>query len=226
MRSGASSKCTRRRFLGYLPLAGIGLAAADAFALEPRWLRLTDLDFSEYGAGRTFIHFSDLHYKGNEAYADRIVETINGLTPDFVVFTGDLVESRSFEFLDAALALVASIDAPVYGVWGNHDPRHNGALGLYRRSFEATGGRFLVNERVDLGPLAIHGVDGINVFLNEEGKPKILLCHYPAVGHIRMDSEYLLALCGHSHGGQVRVPFYGALVTPYVVGPQLLAQML
>ena len=58
--------------------------------------------------------------------------------------------------------------------------------------------------------------------LNEERAPdvpcQIYLTHYPtAVDHIK-DAQYALILAGHSHGGQVRLPFIGALILPYGVG--------
>src|SRR5205823_6684985 len=66
-----------------------------------------------------FVHFSDFHHKGNATYAAEVVRTINDLAPDFVCFTGDLVEQRHFS--DEALGFIQQIKAPVYGCPGNHE---------------------------------------------------------------------------------------------------------
>ena len=45
----------------------------------------------------------------------------------------------------------------------------------------------------------------------------ILLLHYPLMAE-KVAHSYDLLLAGHSHGGQVRLPFYGAFIVPYWVG--------
>jgi predicted MPP superfamily phosphohydrolase len=49
------------------------------------------------------------------------------------------------------------------------------------------------------------------------GAKNILLLHFPLLAE-RVRNKFDLMLAGHSHGGQVRLPFYGALVLPYWVG--------
>ena len=50
------------------------------------------------------------------------------------------------------------------------------------------------------------------------GGKNILLLHYPLLAERLVPERYDLILAGHSHGGQVRLPFYGALIVPYWVG--------
>ena len=66
-----------------------------------------------------FVQFSDLHYKGDAEYAAEVVGTINPLAPEFVCFTGDLVEDA--RFAPAALDFIRQIHRPVYGCPGNWD---------------------------------------------------------------------------------------------------------
>ena len=46
--------------------------------------------------GFRFVHFSDVHHKGDRAYLHRVVDKINSLHPDFSCFTGDLIEESHF----------------------------------------------------------------------------------------------------------------------------------
>ncbi len=102
---------TRRKFLALGTLAFPAAVAADA-CLEPTNLRVTKLALNENGDCR-FVHFTDFHYKGNAAYAADLVRTINELAPQFVLFTGDLVEDK--RFTPEALDFIRQIAAPVYG---------------------------------------------------------------------------------------------------------------
>lgn len=208
---------TRRTFLKRMTLALGGLAAADALGLEPRWLDVTRLDFSHLGLGKTIVHLTDLHYRGNRAWLESILEITRAEKPDLVCFTGDLVDRKNTEHLAGALDLLKSCGAPLYGVMGNHDPYDPTSLKIFRSGAKAAGGAWLTNEAVDFGNFVLHGTSGPYGLKRVEPKPKILLCHYPAVGDKPGTQPYDLILSGHSHGGQCRVPLVGALFLPSFV---------
>ena len=106
-------KFNRRRFL-QLALAGAPLlAAGDAMVLEPEWLKTRMLRIGTAAPTHRLAHITDLHYKGDRAYLREIVEQVNALKPDFVCFTGDLVEKAAF--LGGALEGLSGIQAPLYG---------------------------------------------------------------------------------------------------------------
>ncbi len=73
---------------------------------------------------------------------------INELAPDFVCFTGDLIEDRAF--VGEALCFVRQIKAPVYGVPGNHDYSTQAPFAEYEKAFAATGGGWLPARNVTL----------------------------------------------------------------------------
>ena len=111
-------KLTRREFLG-LGLAALPAAiGVDSRFVEPSWLRVTQFDLASEVTCR-FVQFSDLHYKGDAEYASEVVRTINALEPEFVCFTGDLIEEA--RYAPAALEFIRRIDRPVYGSPGNWD---------------------------------------------------------------------------------------------------------
>jgi len=178
----------------------------------------TFLDKSDLSLGKRIIHFSDLHFKGDLEHGRKVVELINAKKPDWVFFTGDLLEYGSRRSLEQALELLQELHSPCYSVLGNHDPSDSKALELFDRALIATGGKLLRNERLDMDGFVLHGVSSARPLPVKENKKKILLCHYPVVANSEVEQKYDLILCGHSHGGQVRLPFFGALIVPRGVG--------
>lgn len=211
------SRITRRRFLGLSALALPAVLGADSAALETTALRVTKL---KQGAGDCrFVHFTDFHYKGDADYAAEVVTAINGLTPDFVCFTGDLVEEA--HFAADAFAFIRQIKAPVYGTPGNHDFQSGVPHSEFADAFAATGGAWLVDDshllpERDLELIGF-GRRGVQAFKRQQASRQILLLHYPQIAN-GLGREFDLILAGHSHGGQVRLPFFGALVLPRGVG--------
>lgn len=208
---------TRRTFLKRTTLALGGLAAVDVLGVEPRWLEITRLDFSHLGIGRTIVHLTDLHYRGDRAWLGSILEITRAEKPDLVCFTGDLVDRKNTRHLAEALELLKSSGVPLYGVMGNHDPYDPSSLEVFRTGGRAGGGAWLMNEAADLGSFVLHGTSGPYGLTRTESKPKILLCHYPAVGDKPGHQPYDLILSGHSHGGQCRIPCLGAVFLPSFV---------
>jgi predicted MPP superfamily phosphohydrolase len=210
------SKISRRKFLGLGALALPATLGAGS-ALETTMLRVTKL---RHGPGACrFVHFSDLHYKGDADYAAEVVRTINGLAPDFVCFTGDLVEEA--RFAPEALRFIRQISSPVYGAPGNHDYQSEVPFSDYATAFSATRGGWLADSSALLPEHDLELVGfargGVGAFKEPRASRQILLLHYPEVAQ-GLGREFALILSGHSHGGQIRLPFYGALVLPKGVG--------
>jgi hypothetical protein len=95
-----------------------------------------------------FVHFSDLHHKGDRAHTQAVVEMINSLSPDFVCFTGDIVEEA--KFLPESLELLSGVKSPIYGVPGNHDYSSGVSFDDIRKCFLSTGGNWLVDEQTTI----------------------------------------------------------------------------
>src|SRR5436305_9249395 len=208
---------TRRKFLALAALALPAAVGADARWIETKALRVTSLI-----RGRThrFVHFTDLHHKGDVAYATEVVRTINELAPQFVCFTGDLVENRAFA--PEALNFIRQIKAPVYGSPGNHDYWCGASFAEYDRAFAATGGAWLVDRSVILHngiELVGLGAASWRHIPPRRTQQRIALMHYPIQARQFKNEQFELMLAGHSHGGQVRLPFYGAPILPWGVGP-------
>lgn len=215
------NRLSRRHFLLTLGTACAGAPVAtltDARWLEPTWLKVRHLRAGEGPPAVRLVHFSDLHYKGDRAYAESVIKTINSFSPDLVCFTGDIMEQA--RFLPEALEILSGIQSPLFGVPGNHDYSSGASFEVIGQCFAATGGAWLLNEQqaVAGGKINLVGITCRSFYhvappLNPEAKT-VLLMHYPAWIKYQGDQRFDLALAGHSHGGQVRVPFYGALVLP------------
>ena len=214
-------RMTRRRFLwSVATLSPVGVLADSRF-IEPQWVKIKRLKLSAGQPGHRLVHFSDLHHKGDVRLLKSVVAMINSLAPDTVCFTGDLIEET--RFLPEALEILAGIKAPMFGVPGNHDYWSKTSFEPISRCFATTGGAWLVDEQrvIADGKINLIGVANLGprhpVPATVAGMKNILLVHYPAWVKNLGVTKFDLILAGHSHGGQVRLPFYGAVIVPFGV---------
>ena len=213
-------RLSRRQFLGLGLCALPAAAGLDGRFVEPTWPHVTHFDLTPQPKCR-FVQISDWHYKGDARYASEVVRTINGLEPEFVCFNGDLVEDA--RFASAALDFIRQIQRPVYGCPGNWDYGSGADFSEYEKAFRATSGAWLVDRSIvlpnrDLELIGV-GLRGVLALGEARATRRVLLLHYPMQADRLDGRRYDLILAGHSHGGQVRLPFYGAPVLPYGVGP-------
>jgi predicted MPP superfamily phosphohydrolase len=140
--------------------------------------------------------------------------------PDVLLLGGDFVTTRA-GYIDQLAPLLAEIPAPMgkFGVFGNHDVRSN--TGVLRRYLERAGVRVLDNEVISLpsphGDVSLLGLDDPIWGRPEarempEGGPRIVLMHAPDGLLTLGDRHFDLAMCGHTHGGQIVL----AGVRPYM----------
>ncbi len=213
---------SRRRFLLGVLLASPVLAVGDARWLEPTWVRTRRLRLTQGNPTHRIVQLTDVHHKGDRAYLQAVVKKVNALSPDFVCFTGDLIEKT--KYLTEALELFAGIKSPVYGVPGNHDYWSKAPFGAIAKCLASTGGAWLLDRQqvTGDGKFSIAGATCLH-----SGRPplkpnpstrNLYLMHYPAWAKEMGVRKYDLLLAGHSHGGQVRLPFFGALIVPFGVG--------
>jgi predicted MPP superfamily phosphohydrolase len=214
-------RINRRHFLLWSVVAAPALVWTDAYWLEPKWVKTRHVKLGGENPSHRIVHITDVHHKGDRAYLESVVARINALSPDAVCFTGDLIEEKSF--IPEALEIFKKIKSPVYGVPGNHDYWCHASFAEIGKAFATTGGAWLMDSQVTTADGKIH-ITGVTC---SKGRPaalapkangkNILLIHYPLLAE-KVAHPFDLLLAGHSHGGQVRIPFYGALVLPYWVG--------
>lgn len=202
--------------------------------MEPSLLSVTRVeiyaaDLPEMADGLRIVQFSDTHFgfDYNVRRFERAVEKMNALDPHIVVFTGDLYEEYAKYPADDSgiVAALSAIHAPQgkYAVLGNHDYGRN-AQDDSIRALEAGGFTVLRNESVDLSLLGITltGIDdcffGSGRSFDLSSLPtdtyNLVLCHEPDLFAESDQSALDLLISGHTHGGQVRLPFLGELILP------------
>jgi len=181
------------------------------------------------GTGKLrLVHISDLHCDGIRRTENRIPGIVKSLNPDLILFTGDAANNkRGLPDFKAVMKSLSKI-APVFAVNGNHDSRGGRFFDLYGgtgvEKLNCRGTRLTVRDT----SLYICGVDVDNETCLAEtlamvpSEPfSIFLYHYPAGVDSAQKKDIDLFLCGHTHGGQVRLPFYGALFTNSTRGKDL-----
>ncbi len=214
---------TLRRVLG--AILGVGMLGAllvfYAVKIEPTWIQERTVVLGSPARVRC-IHITDIHYRGDRRYLERVVEQVNALPGDFVCLTGDIVED--LPFLDEALDILAGVSKPMYGVRGNHDCWDAAAVAALRDCCRSTGGDWLLDESVLVldGRVEVIGSTGrlSRLPAPKSGSPaaRVLLVHDPIAAARITNAQFDVILAGHTHGGQVRIPGKGALLDLVLVG--------
>lgn len=171
------------------------------------------------------LHITDTHYGHPDMRTPRlnaIVAQANRLKPELIVLTGDYIGGKLLDkprsWLEEALPPLAALQAPlgVYAVLGNHDQPHWTPRVMARQVQP----KLLINSSADVGPLvivglnsAVHGMNMTRGFQDvPKGKPVLLLMHEgDFLSYHKPPANPVLALGGHTHGGQVVLPLIGSL---------------
>jgi uncharacterized protein len=239
--SRATGGFSRRRFLtgAGLTLAGLTVYSTEIarhnLVLEHRDLHIARLPDAFHGF--RIAQLSDIHLEEftEDIFLEYAVHRINQLKPDLVVLTGDYISEGprpySFAFQAAARcgAILGKLQCPLrYAILGNHDVTvsserviealsSNGITPLVDQyvPIERDGQRLWLSglhdtyaSTPDLDAAVPAQLDG----------PLILLCHEPDYADIILRHPRAgradLILSGHTHGGQVRLPFLPPLALP------------
>ena len=206
----------------------------DAFLREPHAVevRTVALPLAKVPPGRELrlVQLSDLHMGAFSTYHEKVARLVNAQRPDLIVLTGDFQEKkRSIKHVERFLSLLRATCGMV-AIQGNWEYWSRMEGELLRRHLRRVGATLLINQRHDLTlkgvPLSILGLDFPSptdnlVQLQKDAaadRLNILLSHVPAFDHAALADAVDLVLCGHTHGGQVRLPFLPPFYLPRYSG--------
>ncbi len=179
--------------------------------------------------GYKIVHFSDLHYGSTikDKEVKNLVKEINRLKPNLVVFTGDLIEegyNMTEDNINNLSNELNNINANLkYYVRGNHDTNESFNKVIDNTSFIDFNNKNDLIYYEDNIPIRLVGLDdylefnlNIEEAFNYENDDiyTILFAHEPDLIDKLLDKNIDLMLSGHSHNGQIRLPFIGKIYTP------------
>ncbi|MGN2369214.1 metallophosphoesterase [Clostridium cagae] len=219
-----------------IPAICFGIFAYSIY-VEPNLLSVKNIEINNSSNIKNedtikIAQISDIHL--GEYYTidklEKLVNKVNSQNADIIVFTGDLFDNVSkFEDTSKVAPILKKLNAKIgkYAIYGNHD-YGGGAKNIYKNVMEDSGFKILVNDqanvKLDSGKtISILGLDDAllgnpdvekAVRNIKESNYNLLLLHEPDLSDKFVSYNIDLILAGHSHGGQVKIPFLGEIVTP------------
>ena len=170
--------------------------------------------------GMKIVQISDIHYGTtiNESNLKKMVNKVNQLKPDIIVFTGDLVAKgiNPTDKIKAEITVnLSKLEAPIgkYAIASNEDLESDIFSDLITNS-----GFTLLNNDVKLiynnddEPIELVGISNINSKIELTDNYKIALIHKPDDFDNIKNDNYNIVMAGHNHGGIIRLPFVGGLI--------------
>ena len=217
------------RIVGSLLLLGVWSYAS---VIEPQWLRIEQIAIKSAKVSQELriLHISDIQSPWVGWYEERVFREIERLRPDLIIHTGDLLQSYFFTNPQREQQKLAALFRrlhPAYGIYnvvGDVDGRLN------RQAFDALAGITTLSDAhvVVKGAAGTVNLLGLSLQTGRRGNREliarwqqsanpaeltILFAHAPDYILNIQEMPIDFALAGHTHGGQIRVPGFGALLT-------------
>lgn len=189
-------------------------------------------DFNNY----KILQISDFHNTKSKILTKDLIKEIKKQNPNIIVLTGDIIDSRKID-INIAINFIKEINdiAPIYFISGNHEANINNYQEFQDKLKENN--VIILDNKVQIlemneSKINLIGIDDPMMkhspyesdedIVNSELKLidyykknySILLSHRPELFETYVNNDIDLVLSGHSHGGQIRIPFIGGLVAP------------
>lgn len=217
----------------FLSLLGTGTIIGTYSVTQERfWYQIKEVHLKIRNLPKSFdgwkiVQFSDVHFGFHYGVEDlyHVVSIINDLAPDILFFTGDLVQT-GYPHPDIMVPPLQKLKTPRGGKWavlGNHD-----YVFQYKiiKSLQDSDFTVLQNNhgRINLNGQSLY-IAGMDDALYGRPDPKealsgltnqdcvLLLAHEPDVANWTYSHGFSAQFSGHSHGGQVRLPFFGPVIS-------------
>lgn len=185
--------------------------------IENAWLRLVKvaLDSPKLNQSVRILQISDFH--NNRWVIGQILKAINNTRPDVIVLTGDIFngENKVNQAADCLLRRLASLSVPVLLIYGNHEKRYSQSFAKINTLLPSQIIKLNQTTYNLMNEVVIAGIDygaTYSDFQLDLAKFNLLITHTPKAAHKYARQGFDLILCGHEHGGQIRLPVIGGLI--------------
>lgn len=217
----------RRRRAAALIAAALLCASARVYAthIEPRRLVVRRAEVFA-GAPLRIVHLSDIQSDAVGDWEARVMGEVAAHEPDLVLHTGDLLHPIAPATVESELPKVTQVlsalaPTPVVTVVGDVDGWMRGDVVAGMTLLKDRGIRLPVGERyVSIFGLSLnHSAGGARALIQQwlstvpDGDVTIVMGHRPDFAMDLAGLELDMALAGHTHGGQIRIPWFGPIVT-------------
>jgi len=216
---------SRKTGIALLLIAASGvLCIFYGFVVEPSRLTVTHYEIQTTKLGPDervrIVQLADLHIREHGPRERALPALVESLEPDLILHTGDFFADEGMEPVVAAV--LKSWNVPQYACEGNLDTLGELRLMLQDAGVQLLDGTLATFKKVGSStPIVIAGFPsgaesyGMKPLLQRLAPDtfNIVLYHHPQGFPVTWDTYTDLMLAGHTHGGQIRLPFYGALVT-------------
>lgn len=232
-----------RMTIGILVVMAAGfLVVLDAFVIEPNWVDvhrvvIRDAELARVVGSTKMVHITDIHLTEGIGFREKkLIEKINALRPDIILFTGDIIDDATQ--VEPAVELFKSMRAAkgIYAIPGDTDRIVMDGRSL-ARELAPSGIHFLLNEsrNIPLDNGSSMWLAGLDDSRSKRGlleqvlsrsppeEPAILIAASPSIFQEAIRAGVNLVLVGDTHGGQVGIPFLVKMSryanrTPYMKG--------
>ena len=206
-------------------------------ALQLNTYTITDDEIPNSFDGYKIVQVSDLHNAQFGNSNEELLDMLKAAEPDIIAITGDLIDSRRTDVVVAVEFVEKAVEiAPCYYVTGNHECRVQEYYTL-KEQLLTLGVEILECESIELergdDTITLLGIDDpsfdtdydvcgyattvdneLSFLAPKSDKYTVLLAHRPEHFEVYVSHNIDLALCGHAHGGQFRLPLVGGLFAP------------
>ena len=193
------------------------------YFIEPYWIEIKTVEIVTpklKSASFRIVQISDMHCDTKQRNEEKVVHIINDLAPDVIIFTGDTLNTpealglfkNTMRNLRAGLAKIAVRGNFDVWYWNNIDLYSDTGFNVLDRgsvTIEKAG------EKISISGLSCQNPEELRTVLSDNlaDRFNVFAYHYPDFAESLKGLNVDLYLCGHTHGGQIALPVYGAIIT-------------